>query len=125
MNPGIQRLLFGDRAESSRVVRSNDAWAVTGIGVSGLRIPLAEAREAEALAFEDIGRQSPDRKELGWSRDVEVRRSRVPIGKGAEGVEAVQQNKALQATPDTASAAFGRLRAVGGAPERKRYVPRG
>jgi len=29
-------------------------------------------------------------------------------------------NNALQATPDTASAAFGRWRAGGGAPERKR-----
>ena len=31
-------------------------------------------------------------------------------------------NTALQATPDTASAACGRLRAKGGAPERARYV---
>ena len=35
-----------------------------------------------------------------------------------------RSNTALQATPDTASAAFGRWHAVGGAPERNRYVSR-
>ena len=96
------------------------ARAVLGIGVSGLRLSLAVGCEAESLTFEYIGCLSPGRKGLGWSCGVVVQRSRVPIGSVVEGVEAVQQNKALQATPDTASAAFGRLRAVGGAPERKR-----